>query len=147
MIWTPYQKGHLYLLESVQRRLMRYMSFKLNIPMHYTDHDYSELSILLNVPKIKTRHDVNDCVFVWKIINDKIRCTDLKLLFKERKIDWDIRNFRLLKEQRVTDKLYIYFSTKYRLIRAWNSLDDDIRKIKNENQFKRLVTEKLLDFY
>jgi len=43
MFWDPYQLNHCILLERIQHRFLRNISFKLGKPMKFTEHNYDYL--------------------------------------------------------------------------------------------------------
>jgi len=55
MVWDPYQQNHNLLLERIQHRFLRSLSFKLNKPMKFTDHNYDHLLADLNLMTLANR--------------------------------------------------------------------------------------------
>ena len=56
VIWSTPLKQDERLLETPQRRLIRYLSFKIKQPMHRFDHDFSALSKLFGINTVKSLH-------------------------------------------------------------------------------------------
>ena len=63
-IWSPYLGYQIKSLESVQRKFIRFLSFKTDTPMSTYDHDYHLLSEKLNLHTIYSIHRYNDVLLV-----------------------------------------------------------------------------------
>lgn len=68
VIWSPYHREHVNSLESVQRRFLRFASFKLGSPMSRFDHEYSHLMRRLGLLSLKERRLVADSAFLFNIL-------------------------------------------------------------------------------
>ena len=128
-IWSPYSDCYIKALESVQKRFLRFLSRKMRQPMAFNDHSYSRISRELNIFTIESTHRFYDFVFVWRIKNSKINCSELVKLFESRSLPHNIRNVRSIGEIKSTQD-YVFYSIIPRLKRLWNSLNSDLRSIK-----------------
>lgn len=82
IIWrTPFMKDSK-ALESIQHKMMRYLSFIIHKPLHRFNHDYTDLGLIFDLPTIKTLLDYNDAIYLYKIFCGYISCNDLKFSFK-----------------------------------------------------------------
>lgn len=70
IIWSPYTKSDINSIERVQNRFLKYMSFKLNIPI--IDHNYNPIRSTLNVQTLLLRRELSDITFVYNLINGLI---------------------------------------------------------------------------
>jgi len=77
MVWDPYQLNHCILLERIQHRFLRYMSFKLGKPMKFTDHNYDYLLADLNLMTLANKKIYLSLSFLHKILNGAIDCPEL----------------------------------------------------------------------
>ena len=71
-VWSPYLSYQIKSLESVQKKFIRFLSFKSNTPMDRYDHNYHLMSTRFNLPSIQSIHRYNDMVLVWRIFNGDI---------------------------------------------------------------------------
>jgi len=77
MVWDPYQLNQCILLERIQHRFLRYMSFKLGKPMKFTEHNYDYLLADLNLMTLANRRIYLSLSFLHKLLNGVINCPQL----------------------------------------------------------------------
>lgn len=79
VIWCPYLKNQIQLLEGVQNQFLSFMSFKCNI-YRETRTSYQPLLNIFNVNSLSDKTKTKDLKFLFKIINGNITCPDLLCL-------------------------------------------------------------------
>lgn len=84
VVWSPYGITSSIKLETVQHHFLRFLSFVMGRPMHFTDHDYDSLMLLLQIPTLASRRAMFDLLFIYKLINEKIECQQLRSLIALR---------------------------------------------------------------
>ena len=77
VIWCPHTKTNIKKIESVQHYFMRCISFKTTSPMRFDQHDYTLIFNLLNMPSLMSIRQYNDLIYMFKVFNYFIDCTDL----------------------------------------------------------------------
>uniref|UniRef100_A0A8D9ESG1 Reverse transcriptase domain-containing protein n=1 Tax=Cacopsylla melanoneura TaxID=428564 RepID=A0A8D9ESG1_9HEMI len=75
VVWSPYYSVHIKSLESIQHKFLRSIAFRTNSPIR--NHDYSEIETKYEVMTLGARRQLNDLVFLHKLINHNIFCPDL----------------------------------------------------------------------
>ena len=75
---------HIKSIESVQKKFIRYLSFKTNTPMDIFDHNFHLMSTRFNLPTIQSIHRYNDMLLVWRILNGAIDKEDHQSVFVKR---------------------------------------------------------------
>lgn len=136
IIWSPSYQNDLNKIEAVQRKFLRYISYKIGKPMQKTDHDYSAISKSLNLTTVKSIHNYNDILFVRKALYDSFNCLDIVNLFYKREIKYAFREPRVLTECTASSNI-VFHSSVFRLRRLWNSTDKDIQDTLTDNLFKK----------
>ena len=71
-IWNPHTQNFVYLLEKAQNKFFRFLMYKMNIPIHYTDHEYSTVQSIANILPLESRRTRQDLLILYKIINGYI---------------------------------------------------------------------------
>jgi len=77
MVWDPYQQNHNPLLERIQHRFLRNISFKLGKPMKFTDHNYDHLYADLNLMTLANRRILLGLSLLHKLLSGAIDCPEL----------------------------------------------------------------------
>lgn len=75
IIWSPMYLTHIKTLENVQHKFVRYCSFKLNHPI--IDHNYAEILETLELNPLVKRRLYADVIFIFKLLNGIVVCSDL----------------------------------------------------------------------
>lgn len=65
-------------IEKVQYKFQRFMAFKMNKPMNYTNQNYSIILFDTNIITLEEARFRNGLIFLDKIINDHINCHQIK---------------------------------------------------------------------
>lgn len=68
-VWCPYYIHLEICIEKVQRRFLKYMSFKIDGVYPTRGVDYSELLNRHNVSSLSQRREIQGAHFVWKLVN------------------------------------------------------------------------------
>lgn len=77
-VWSPHFMCHVNRTERVQRKFLQYIGSKLNIPKDFISYD--ELLSNLNLLTLKKRRENFDKIFIFKLINNHIDCSELLML-------------------------------------------------------------------
>lgn len=73
--WSPHYKVHIKNIERVQHKFLRFINFKLGIPVEHIN--YTSLNIFLNIQTLENRRKLNDLLFIFKILNSMFDCSQL----------------------------------------------------------------------
>ena len=143
-IWSPNTQKVSEKIEKVQHKFLRFMSFKINKPMDYTDHEYSEIAKELNINTLESNRIYHDLILMYKIINN---LTNLYFIKELLKVFFNDRNLRVKETIFVIPYKYKDInvkSTVYRMILTANNNNKDIDFFKdNFNQFKLKLDNKI----
>jgi len=77
VVWDPYQQNHNLLLERIQHRFLRNISFKLGKRMKFTDHNYDYLLADLNLMTLANRRILLGLSLLHKLLSGAIDCPEL----------------------------------------------------------------------
>ena len=99
---SPYQIYLTNLLESVQHKFSRHLSYKFFVPMSRFDHNYSLISKQVGLFSIKSTHCFDEAVFTYKFLTSTDKHPALADLFTLRVQPYSVRYFRGLKEENCT---------------------------------------------
>ncbi|XP_054267140.1 uncharacterized protein LOC128989286 [Macrosteles quadrilineatus] len=72
LVWSPYHLGHIYHLQSVQRRFIRFLGCRAGLD--FRDVRVDELSNIYDIPSLENRRRVADVTFLYKLINNQVNC-------------------------------------------------------------------------
>lgn len=75
VVWTPYYDKHIDRIERIQKKFLRIIAHKMNIP--YDEINYSDLQQLLNLSPLKNRRIYLDVCFLHKLCNNSTDCSIL----------------------------------------------------------------------
>ena len=101
IIWESDVKYVNYEIEKVQNIFLRYESFKLNSPMNYNEHDYTNIRQRLNLLSLSNSRKFQNLIFLYKLFNNKIDSPELISLFN-----------LYVPTRRVRNNNYIFFIPK-----------------------------------
>lgn len=133
VIWNPYIKRNIKLIEKVQRRATKCVK-------GLKDKSYSERLSILNLDSLQKRRHVCDLLFVYKIIHN-ISPLNMSNLFSTaagKTKSTRGHKFKLSKKHIRLDCRKYFFSN--RIVNAWNKLPDDIVSSLSVSEFKRKVS-------
>lgn len=77
LIWFPHEKGLIKLLESINHRFLRFVSFRIGYNMHYTDHYYTPMYSCLGISNLSSAQTRTEFLFAMKLIFNLIDCPQL----------------------------------------------------------------------
>lgn len=123
IIWNPYYSSYIDKLDSVQRKFLRYVAYKLHLNVE--NLNYGNLEQILSIQSLKRRRDNIDIITCFKLVNNTLNCPELvsKLQFcVPQRIFRKGRTF----ETNFHRTLYGYYSPMSRLMRNTNSFEGDI---------------------
>lgn len=75
IIWSPYYKCHKDLIEKVQQKFLRFVAYKLGIPLE--DINYNQISTLLGLPTLENRRVLLDLIFLFKLVTGFVDSPEL----------------------------------------------------------------------
>ena len=75
VIWNPWQKNLVDKVERVQKKFIRYLCFKQNIP--YCSSEYRKLCTFFKLPPLFNRRKVSDLCFLYKCIHSVVNSSYL----------------------------------------------------------------------
>lgn len=122
IVWAPYQVGHCLELERVQKRLLRMVGVRLGY--RYLDVDVGAIRLLLQLPSLATRRTLLDLVFLYKLLNGQIDCSDI-LRLVDLHVSRGTRHHQLFTRHQYPTS-YSYHSTIPRLLRTGNLVCADL---------------------
>ena len=71
-VWNPSTATHIQKLERVQKKFLRYLSFKSELV--YNNYAYEEICVHFNFKTLQSRRSITDLVFLNKTLNNNINC-------------------------------------------------------------------------
>lgn len=74
-VWGPYYKIYVEQIERIQRKFLRFVGFKMGIPVE--DIAIEEIMYSLNLPSLGDRRKFIDICTLFKILNSQIDCPSL----------------------------------------------------------------------
>lgn len=75
IVWSPFYQVYINGLEKVPNRLIRFCFYKLNILIE--NIDYNKMRTLLNISTLKFRRIEIEQLFMFKLLNGSINCSEL----------------------------------------------------------------------
>lgn len=75
IVWSPTYSTTQIRVEKVQQKFLRLCAYKLGLK--YGDFSYTHILSLLNLHSLALNRNLNDIVFVFKLVNNLIDCPDL----------------------------------------------------------------------
>mgnify|MGYP005984197685 CR=1 FL=1 len=76
-IWSPYYICHELVLEKIQRRFLKFLSFKIVNSYPPRGTDYNVLLATHNLESLAFRRRRLGARFIWKIIHGRLDCSDI----------------------------------------------------------------------
>ncbi|CAH2108734.1 unnamed protein product [Euphydryas editha] len=73
LVWSPYKKIHTTRLESVQKRLLRQLSYRFKLKLN----SYDEGLRYFNINSLQNRREILAMTFLYKVLNNEIDCPDI----------------------------------------------------------------------
>jgi hypothetical protein len=125
-IWSPYLLKDIHVIERVQKFFTRRLLKKLNL-------NYTERLTQLNLESLETRRIKADLLETYKHVNN-IGNRKLETFFKLSKNPYKANSMNLYIEYSRLDLRKHWFSS--RIAPIWNSLPENVKKLKSETTFK-----------
>ncbi|XP_017303983.1 uncharacterized protein LOC108253828 [Diaphorina citri] len=75
VVWSPQYKTHIKSLESIQHKFLRMLAYKQG--SRILDHDYSHIMHVNKIVSLEHRREMNDLIFLHKLLNNKINVPEL----------------------------------------------------------------------
>ena len=79
-IWSPSYAVHQRSIERVQNKFLRFVNYKLNIPIIKLDYQY--ILSYLDIDKLSVRRLIADLMFLFNILNNRFDSPDLLYIIK-----------------------------------------------------------------
>ena len=138
-VWFPQTATDFDQLISIEHKFLRFASRKTQKPMHYFDHEYTEIRKALGITELRKLFKRFDCIVSYKINNRLFSSSKMNELFEQRSISYFLRNPRPITQQ-VPRRNYIEQSSTFRLKSQWNSLSSEIRQSSSLPIFKTKIS-------
>ena len=138
-IWAPHTQIDLSQLISIEHKFLRFASKKTATPMHYFNHDFSNIRKILKLPKLEITLKIQNCIVAYKIANKLFSSSKVNELFVNREITHFLRDPRPV-YQPVLRRNYLSESSTNRLKSQWNTLPREIREAPSLNSFKSKIS-------
>ena len=132
-IWNPCYKVHIASLERVQHKFLRYVNFRLGIPLDSLNYDF--LLNNQNLLKLSERRIITDLIFLFKIVNGMLDCPDILSLV----------NFNV--PVRMTRQCVLYYCSNIRTVAMQNSTLNRLHSMGNKYAFLADVFDNSLSSY
>ncbi|XP_046660241.1 uncharacterized protein LOC124354079 [Homalodisca vitripennis] len=122
VVWSPHQIGHCSSLDAVQRRFIRTIGVKLGY--RYIEVGIQAMERCLNLPTLSSRRTLIDLMFLYKILNNTIDCSEI-LQMIDFHVPRSARHFQLFTIHHLSTN-YLYHSAIPRLMRIGNAVSADL---------------------
>lgn len=143
-IWHPFTDVAMNMLVAIEHKFLRFASYKTDSPMHFFDHDYTEIRCKLGVISLRSLFRYHDFLLSYKIRNKSFSAEGVHELFMSRELPYNIRNPQPL-ATRLTRSNYLFESSTHRLRRCWNSLPQSIIDAQSLGQFRTFIRKMLIN--
>ena len=138
-VWFPQTSTDFDQLIAIEHKFLRFASMKTQNPMHFFDHDYTEVRRALGITELRNLFKRFDCMVSYKISNKLFTSEKISELFKPRTITYFLRDPRPISQQ-VPRRNYIEQSSTYRLKSQWNTLPPEVRQSSSLPIFKSKIS-------
>ena len=139
-LWCLKIKIALMELIAIEHKFLRYASSKTTNPMHYFDHDYTQIRALLKIESFRSQIMKIDFLVAFKIAHKLYRSEEVNNLFVKRTLKHNLRCYREFANDKAKPN-YLDNSVSFRLREIWNKLPGEVRNIERLNVFKRSLGE------
>ena len=82
VVWAPYYVCHQLTIEKIQRRFLKYLSFKIDGVYPPRHVDYDNLLRRHNFQSLFSRRKEYGAHFIWKLIHNRLDCSNILSLIK-----------------------------------------------------------------
>lgn len=77
IVWSPYYKIHIHHLEQIQRKFLKFLSFRLDGVYPAIGVPHSDLLGRFSIPSLETRRSFSELIFLYKLIHGLYNCPSL----------------------------------------------------------------------
>lgn len=77
LVWYPFYIYQNLWLEKIQKKFLKYLSFRIDKVYPARGADYESLLIRHDFKSLHQRRELQSAVFIWKLVNSRIDCQDL----------------------------------------------------------------------
>ena len=106
---------------SIEHKFLRYASSETSSPMHFFDHDYTQIRNVLSLQSLRSLILEIYYLVAYKISKHLYNSSEVYVLFKRRVVYHNLRKIRELENEKAVPN-YISNSTSFRLRDVWNHL-------------------------
>lgn len=125
VVWTPHRTKFCQIIERIQNRSLRRVSFFTDSPMHFFDHSYEIMLNKLRLTKLERRRIFSDLLFLFKLISGHVECSALLERIRLHVPARPLRNNLIFYEE-VHRTLYGKFKPLNRLALLANEFSDRV---------------------
>ena len=119
----PVGKNNMDRLERIHHKALRHIAFLSNNPMSRLEHDYTSVAETFSMASVSSSMIASDIVFVYKIMSNHIRCSELKNLFPIYSPNYVLRNRNPFYLEMPTSR-QAEANPVYRLTRCYNDISN-----------------------
>ena len=134
--WSPFYEIHKKRIESVQRNFTKFVMCSLYNLKYCDVPGYDVRCCVLDLQTLESRRDVTDCMFIVDVLNDRIKCNDVRELISMNDCSYNIRKPDMFRVP--------FHRTNYglnepitRCLRNANIMNRDVDLLKNRDQVKK----------
>lgn len=77
VIWSPYYDNQRLLIERVQHRFLRYVSYRVGLPMEVACHEYATILCRMSMLSLERRRIIAEIIFIYNLFNSIMSCPAL----------------------------------------------------------------------
>ena len=136
-IWYPKTENSLKELIAIEHKFLRYASTKTSSPMHFFEHDYTQIRNKLGLQSLRSLIKEIDYITAFKIAKKVFNSPEVNSLFRRRTNSHNLRNIREMKQKKAPN--FIDNSATFRLTRIWNHLPLQVRQLETLTEFKKEI--------
>jgi len=122
VIWSPFRRNHIELLESIQRRFIRMLGIRLGFT--YWTTSVSEVGALFQLSPLQVRREHTDLLTLFRLVNRLLDCLDLL-----SQIDFTVcraTRSRSMFRKQFRNTYYAYHNVLSRLLRIGSNVPSHI---------------------
>lgn len=124
-VWSPALIRQWNLLESIQHKLLRYLSYKIGQPMSPLEHNYEPLMTHFKLPSIKQLFLYHDYLLSYKLYHNITLLPEVTNIFIIRSLNYNLRRPRQFQEY--SSSLRENQNTALnRVRRLWNQVEPNV---------------------
>jgi hypothetical protein len=139
VLWSPYYDVHVRNIERVQNKLLRFINYRLGIPIN--EINYPEIRNMCGLQTLSERRSISDMVFLYKLINGLIDSPQILQMVNLHIPKRTTRNRCTFSTDLATTN-YTFNVPIQRMLREGNRLGDIDIFATSLNYFKKLLIAK-----